>query len=169
MLNSLLAARSVALAMLVCACGCSDTSTANWRPDTVGGPLEVRQLPSTNAFVADYQEWLGSGVKVRVYEIRLHENVFTNQFQYAQSRHKTPLGRPIYTTCEFHSSSAHYRGYTFEFSVIGKYRTNIFDFNGGKTVWVRPIGTNSVNGLFRLQIVGIESTPAFGTIVAGED
>jgi hypothetical protein len=155
--------------LLLVGAGCSDRSDKAWRPSTVSGPLEVRQLPSTNAFLADYQQWVGSGVKVRVYEARLHENVSTNEFRYAQSRHKTPVGRPIFTTCEFHSSEQQYRGYNFEFSVLGKFPTNIFDFTGGKIIWVRPIGTNSVNGLFRLQIVGIEGTSPFGTIVAGED
>ena len=148
--------------------GCSDGRVKDWRPEPVAGPLEVRQLPLSEEIVADYTEWLGSGVKARVYETRLHENIFTNHFRYEQRRHETPLGRPMYTTCEFRSSDPRYRGYQFEFSLRGKHSTNNFDFAFGKTLWVQPIGTNSANDRFRLHIVAIEGTPAFTVIVAGD-
>jgi len=132
-------------------------NSSAWRPDIVGGVVELRQLPAFEDFEPEYSSWRDDGRSnvLRVFRVFLKEDVSKSDFIYNQDRVQTPMGNPVYTIASFHSDLEIYNGYVFVFRESGKIPRKAFDLSQGKELWVIPRGINNQMKI-RLQIIAME-------------
>ena len=145
------------LAMLLLL-GCKrPLNSSAWRPEIIGGVVELRQLPASKDIELEYSSWRNDGRSnvLRVFRVFLKEDVTKRDFTYNQDRVQTPMGNPVYTMASFHSELEIYNGYLFVFRQSGKLPRKAFDLSEGKELWVIPRGTNNQMKT-RLQVIAME-------------
>lgn len=154
----------VPLAILILCLGCDEPpltlGVSNWRPTSVGGPIETRPLPPSNQIYADYQKWKKSDSRaaVRLYEATLVG--MTNQLNYEVNvyRGKTPLGTPLFTYVSFYYQGATNGLYHLVWEMRGKHDASFLKLAVTPKVFLlQLISAPEHDTPFpRLQIVAVE-------------
>lgn len=168
------AAAFIILVAVLLTGGCSDTGESppklgvkNWKPTSIGGPIELRPLPPAREVLADYQQWLASDAanKARVYEATLQGATNQMNFSVRMQRGDTPLGANDTTFVSFIYRDPTNGEYEFNWHRRGRHNLDFFKLNQqSKTVWVRPIDAIEGSGIPRLQIVAFEGLEPGGLI-----
>jgi hypothetical protein len=172
-LKPLLLRKSLLLAGAIALTGCGERvleRTSDWKPKTVGGPVEIRPLPAANNLSTNYQEWIStsSGSKLLLYEARLQGSENQLNFSRDIARVKTSFGNPCFTSASFVYHDPTNGNYKLEWQQIGKINTDFLKISPQpKTFLLRLLQTKDVP-IVRLQIVAVERIASDGIWVASE-
>jgi hypothetical protein len=163
------------LLIMIVGTGCGDSSppspkvgVQNWKPQGIGGPLEVRPLPPSDMVAADYEAWLESETteKARVYEVLL--NGASNQVNYTVEVRKesTPMGQTEHTYISFIYKDSTNGSYEFSWHRLGHFNADFMKLGDlPKVVWVRVNKMASHGNLPLLEIKAFEGIePGAGVI-----
>ena len=156
--------------------GCGDpsqpppkTGVSNWRPRSLGGPLEVRPLPPSNKVLADWANWRSEDLsqKGRVYETTLSGASNQTAFTVDVRRTDTPLGRPEHTYVSFLYKDPTNGVYELLWHRLGRHTGEYLKLGDRpKVVWLRPNELTNQQGIPQLQIQAFEGLEPGPGIIA---
>jgi hypothetical protein len=163
------------IAVGVVTCGCDPSlpppkvGVKNWKPRSIGGPMEVRPLPPADRVVAEWEAWFESDLtqKSRVYEATLDGASNQFNFKVEVSRGETPMGRPEHTYVSFHYRDPTNGTYEFAWHRLGRHTGDYLRLKDRpRTVWVRLNSVANRPGIPLLQIEAFEEVEASGVTIA---
>jgi hypothetical protein len=165
-------------AALVCftLCGCGEPSLPpptlgvdNWKPSSVGGPLEVRPIPPASQVIADHQAWVefSTAAIARLYEIVLKGASNQHRFAVEIRRGETPMGRPQHTYASFVYQDPTNGAYELLWDRLGPHNADFLRLDDRpKRAWVTLNGRASTPGLPLLEIEACEGLKPDGVLLA---
>lgn len=171
-------ARSIAtlsFAAVILICGCEPSApppklgVQNWRPTSVGGPLEVRPLPPAAQMLDDYRKWMGetTGPVARVYQTTLVGSSNQLNFKVDVLRGETPMGRPQHTYVTFDYRNSSNGTYRFVWDRLGRHNADFMKLGEApKRVWVTFNWRASEPAMPIVEIEGFEGMEASGVLIA---
>lgn len=145
----------------------------DWKPECVGGPLEVRSLPPAWALRLDYNRWVeadGGSKKARLYEAILQGATNQINFHLELVRPDTALGRPWHTFVRFVYRDPTNGFYELHWSQLGKHKAEFLRASERpRKVWLVPFGFLEGSGIPQLSIVAIEGVEVRHVLTAMPD
>lgn len=153
--------------------GCDEpplkVGVTNWKPQSTGGPIETKPLPSAEQVQSNYQQWLESETtaKVRLYEIVLADAANLVNYSVNIQRGDTPLGATDTTFVTFDYRDPSNGTYQLAWHMQGRHNPDFLKLDGQpKRVWLRFIGVVEESTKPRLQILAMEGVESRANLVA---
>jgi hypothetical protein len=155
----------------LCLFGCGDPRLKpdlNWIPNSVGGPIEVKPLPTATNLSEHYQQWIESSqvAKVHLYDVLIEQSSEQSNFKWEVAKPKGPAGRVTRTFVSFVFKNATNGPYLMEWVANGAQNAELVRVGAKpKRFLLRVIQIRDIP-MPRLQIVAIEGVEADGQLVA---
>jgi hypothetical protein len=157
--------------------GCNEPSlpppklgVSNWKPPAVGGPVEVRPLPSATQVQEDYRKWMNETPKAiaRVYETVLIGSSNQLNFKVEVLRGETPMGRPEHTYVSFVFNNPTNGAYQFLWDRLGRHNADFMKLGRYPRQVLVTFNwrASEQSSMPILEIVGFEGMEASGVLIA---
>ena len=164
----------ILLAFLLSSCEPSlpppKTGVANWKIQSVAGPLEVRPIPPANQILNEYKEWIESEStdKARLYETALTGASNQLAFKVEIRKDNTPVGHPNHTFVSFVYRDPLNGTYQYLWHRLGRHTGEYLKLTESpRIVWVQfNEELTKGSGVPMLEIVAFEGLEPSGVVVA---
>jgi hypothetical protein len=161
----------IVAAVSFCGSSCGDppikTGVTDWKPCSVGGPVEIRLLPPANQLYLDYENWLNADelAKARVYKLTLLGKTNQADFNVNVQHGDTPMGARDVTFVTFLYENGTNGTYKLSWSELGRQTPDFLKADEHpREIWVTPFG--SKREVPQLKIVAIEGIETRGALTA---
>jgi hypothetical protein len=160
-------------ALMALLAGCGERmpqASGNWIPQSTGGSIEIRKLPSAAELRTNYLEWLESdeGPKVRLYETLLCGATNQTEFRVINQKGDTPVGAALVTFVRFIYTVPTNGAYDLSWSIRGRHGAPAFLKATGtpRKLLLKPLLPMPDGQTPRLQIVAIQNVESRRVLAA---